>query len=458
MHPLLARQIRKARAPDGQVSVDKLLDVVSATYQEYDVNRRRSDWANNLMAAEMGEMNAALEKRRVEAEEANAAKSRFLANMSHEIRTPLNGVIGLTGALLKTPLTPQQREIVDLVHGSGETLERLLTDILDLSKIEAGRMDLSIKPFDLRIAIETAAHIMRTRADEKGLAFDIRFGHAADGFFLGDAVRVRQIVSNLASNAVKFTQAGGVTVSVDVRDGQGPDAPSVLTVDVKDTGIGFDEEAGRRLFGRFEQADGTITRQFGGTGLGLSISRSLARTMGGDVTARSTPGAGSTFSLVVPLPRAPKAAMPADASQPARAKGSRSHSGLRVLVVEDHPVNRRVVQLMLQPEGMALTFATNGSEGVEAFKAEVFDLVLMDMQMPVMDGLTATRLLRAYETERSRPRTPIAILSANAMAEQVAQAHEAGADTHIAKPITTEMLLQQIDRLLPAARLTALAG
>jgi two-component system, sensor histidine kinase len=389
------------------------------------------------------------------AEEASAIKSRFLANMSHEIRTPLNGVIGIAGALEKTHLTEKQREMVRLILSSGETLEALLSDILDVSKIESGKFSLHHAGFDLREAVETAAHVLRQRADDKGVGFEITYGPTARGLFIGDAVRVRQIVSNLTSNAVKFTAEGRVSIHVDVTEPEKPDGPALLSIGVEDTGIGFDAEAEKRLFGRFEQADGSITRNFGGTGLGLSIVKSLVSMMGGTLSAISTPGMGSRFGVTLPMPRHEALADYDRRSMQTRA--TRLEDGqtepsfrrtLRVLLAEDNATNQLVVGLALEAHGAQLTITSNGSEAVEAFGAGSFDIVLMDMQMPVMDGLAATRAIRAIERENNRPRTPVAMLSANAMKEHIDLAVEAGCDSHIAKPFTVHMLIEGIKALI----------
>jgi signal transduction histidine kinase/ActR/RegA family two-component response regulator len=376
---------------------------------------------------------------------ASTAKSRFLATMSHEIRTPLNGIIGLTDVLRKSVTDPVQREIIDLVQTSGHTLERLVSDVLDSSKIEAGKLDLAPGVFDLRKTIETAAYLMRSRAEEKGLAFDIRFTSKADGAFIGDAVRIRQIVSNLTSNAVKFTNAGAITVEVDASPtGDGFEEVHIW---VRDTGIGFSADTGARLFARFEQADSSISRKFGGTGLGLSISRSLAELMGGGITATSQEGRGSTFHVWLRLERPPAdlahASVPADTPKSDQAPSLRSV--MRVLVAEDNVVNQRVIRLMLESFGAEVTIVSNGAEAVSALRTAAFDIVLMDMMMPEMDGLTATRAVRALEQSAHLQRTPIAMLSANAMAEHVQAAIEAGCDSHIAKPVTGAGLVAGIE-------------
>ncbi|HJV42427.1 hybrid sensor histidine kinase/response regulator [Caulobacter sp.] len=375
------------------------------------------------------------------AEAANKAKSDFLANMSHEIRTPLNGVIGIAAALGETSLTQQQTEMVALIRRSGETLERLVSDILDVSKIEAGQMTIQAQAFDLGAVLDGLLDVTRLRAEEKGVDIRVERSASAEGVFLGDSVRIGQVLNNLLSNAVKFTDRGEVAVRIDVDD-PGPDQTSRLCVEVEDTGVGFDAAKAEMIFQRFSQADSTITRRFGGSGLGLSISRALVEMMGGEITARSRPGAGSLFRVVLPLDRTEAA----EALDGCPVLQCGQADGLRVLLAEDHPINQRVVQLILEPCGATVTVVENGAQAVEALAAQAYDVVLMDMQMPVMDGLAATRAIRGQEAPGHR--TPIIMLSANAMAGHRQDALLAGADLHVAKPITVAALLDGIGQVM----------
>ena len=372
------------------------------------------------------------------AEAASVAKSDFLANMSHEIRTPLNGVIGIVDALSRTTLSPEQREMVDLIQSSGLTLERLVSDILDVSKIEAGHVTLEVRPFDLDDALVAPIDVMRAKAEDKGLSFRIERDAAARGLFVGDSTRIRQIVTNLLSNAVKFTARGGATVRIHMTE----TSPAMMTLEVQDTGVGFPSDHAARLFDRFSQADGSITRRFGGTGLGLSICRSLVEMMGGEISATSTPNVGSRFTVRLPLERAATPTAVVGGVTPTSPAGaSSSDRRLRVLLAEDHPVNQRVVQLILADHDVDLVTVDDGAQAVAAFSGGGFDLVLMDMQMPLMDGLTATRAIRALEAEQGATPTPIIMLSANAMPEHQADALTAGANLHVPKPITAASLL-----------------
>jgi signal transduction histidine kinase/CheY-like chemotaxis protein len=372
-------------------------------------------------------------ERTAQLERANTEKSRFLANMSHELRTPLNGVIAISETLAGQQSTPKGRELAELIVSSGRLLERVLTDILDFSKIEAGEISLSRDDFSMERLVGHIAELHSASAYAKGLDFRWAVAPEAAGHYAGDTVRLTQVLSNLLSNAVKFTEAGEVVLEVIAFGDE-------VRFQVSDSGIGFDEETGARLFRRFEQADASIRRRFGGTGLGLAISRSLIELMGGRIVVQSTPGQGSVFSVYVPLERLAEG-QTVEGAEPAQALDI---AGCRVLVAEDHPTNQKVVELILESVGVTPVIVENGRLALDLLKAERFDVVLMDMQMPELDGLSATALLREWERETGTPRTPVIMLTANALDEHIRSSHDAGADLHLSKPIHAQALIESI--------------
>ena len=370
----------------------------------------------------------------VKANAANAAKTNFLANMSHELRTPLNGVVGVASALANTPLDDRQKRMVELIRSSGKDLERQLSDILDLTKVEAGELQLEAVPIDVSLIIQEVVALMSGVCAQKKLelTFDNRL--SAKQLYLGDPVRLRQVITNLVSNAAKFTSVGRVKVTASPRS-LGPG----LVIEVEDTGIGFDETHSQKLFERFSQADSSITRRFGGTGLGLAITKSLTELMGGTIQAQSTPNVGSVFTLDLPLPL-DRAVVPLNVSEDPAEICRDIPKHLRVLLVEDQLLNQQVFGFMMEPFGAEFFTATNGAEGVEAFETATFDIIFMDMQMPVKDGLAATREMRALEAKAGAKPTPIIMLTANAGENHRREALAAGADLHVAKPVTQQAI------------------
>jgi signal transduction histidine kinase/ActR/RegA family two-component response regulator len=383
-----------------------------------------------------------------DAEAASRSKSAFLATMSHEIRTPLNGVLGMAQAIAAEPQLPGQvRSQVAVIRESGEGLLAILNDILDLSRVEAGKLELESLTFDLAALATGARDAFSPLAAAKGVTVELEVGPDAGGLYLGDPTRVRQILHNLISNALKFTDKGRIGVRLE-RDA------GAVTMTVTDSGVGIEAETLSRLFAKFEQADASTTRRHGGTGLGLSICRELAELMGGAIAAQSEPGRGSTFQVTLPLPWQGKAAAPAPA--PATASDFAPARPLRVLAAEDNAINQLVLKTLLVQVGVQPEIVSDGQAALEAWRREPWDLILMDVQMPGMDGPTAARAIRAEEAASGRARTPIVALTANAMAHQVADYAAAGMDSHVAKPIEAEALyaaLRLVDVVIePAAK------
>ena len=397
----------------------------------------------------------------IEAEKAALAaaetKSLFLANMSHEIRTPLNGVLAMAQLMAHGQLDPRQREKLDIILQSGRGLQHLINDILDFSKIDAGKLELECVEFDPEQVLISTVASFADAADEKGLLLDLDFAADARGLRKGDPTRLRQIAGNFISNALKFTASG--RVSVEVR-GEGTDGREGLTLSVRDSGIGIPPEKMSALFQRFSQVDSSTTRRFGGTGLGLAICGELAQLMGGSVRVESELGKGSTFSATLALPWSGAiVASPQQSDQAAEVgyTDGQEQPAWRVLAAEDNPTNQIVLRTIMDLFGLDLTVVGDGREAVGAWRAGGFDLILMDVQMPVMDGMEATRAIRAHEQAEALPRTPIIALSANAFRHQIDEYLAAGMDGHVAKPIELKALHEALRGLLlsPAMQVDA---
>lgn len=368
------------------------------------------------------------------AKQASDAKSEFLAVISHEIRTPLNAVISAANLLRRTRLDGRQREHVSMLLDGGDMLLGLLNDVLDFSKIEAGKMRLESTEMNVRNKLAALRRLWEPRATSRGVRLSVVVDDVVPEAIRTDPLRFQQILFNLLSNAVKFTRDGAIRVNVGWDQ-----ASSILTAEVHDTGCGIAPEHLESIFDSFEQASAGDTRRYGGTGLGLAISRRLAQAMGGDLTATSAPGEGSTFTLTVRV----EAVDPADAveAEPVARLASVSLQGRSILAVDDHEVNRRILALLLEPHGCRLTLVENGSEAVEAAGVERFDAILMDMQMPVMDGLEATRRIRAGGPNVA---TPVIALTANAMDVHRAAWDAAGVHAFLTKPIDAPLLARTL--------------
>jgi CheY-like chemotaxis protein/anti-sigma regulatory factor (Ser/Thr protein kinase) len=387
----------------------------------------------------------ALEEARKAAEAASASKSAFLANMSHEIRTPLNGIMGMAQVLDGASLEPQQREYLATILESGETLMTLLNDVLDLSKIEAGRFDIVPTDASIHDILRRQMQLWKPRAEEKGLDLTFAFDADLPVCLSFDSVRVQQCVSNLVSNAIKFTTKGRVEIFASARKTE--DGAHLVTIRVADTGPGMDAETLSRLFQPFAQADESIQRVHGGSGLGLSITRRLAELMGGTATAESELGRGSAFYISFrgePAKSRPAIGAPAG-GQRGDVREMLRQSNLRVLLVDDHPINRQVAALFLRPFNMRIVEAVNGAEALEALKREPFDLVLLDMHMPVMDGPTAIAKIRS--SGESWAGIPVIALTADAMSGDRERYLGMGMTGYLSKPLAERDLLSEITRV-----------
>lgn len=384
------------------------------------------------------QLNEALDAAQV----ASKAKSDFLANMSHEVRTPLNGVIGMTQVLEAGDLSTHQRDMVSTISDSGRTLMAIVDNILDLSKIEAGRMDITRRDDDLPAVISGTLALFAPKAQEKGIGLDIEIDPSIPEWSSFDGVRVRQCVANLVSNAIKFTSSGGVIVRVSTF---GPEDSRTAAISVSDTGLGMSDEEIGRLFTSFSQANENTTRMFGGTGLGLAISRKLARMMGGDIVVTSQSGKGSVFTLTFELAK-PETTRKSEPTENAGAVSSMALTGSRVLVVDDNAVNRKVLFMLLQSMRVQVSEAENGKAALELLHDREFDFVLLDVHMPVMDGRETIKRIRGEAEAWSN--IPVVALTADAMIGEREKLLAAGMDGYATKPINLHALVSEIERVL----------
>lgn len=419
--------------PGGQPlrAVGVAQNITERKQAEQELERHRHH-LESLVTARTAELSVAKEA----AEAANIAKSAFLANMSHEIRTPLNAITGMVHFLRRTGLTSEQARRLETIENAGEHLIEIINAVLDLSKIEAGKFTLEEAPLRPETLIENVTSIMRERIRHKGLTWHIEM-HPLPGLLLGDATRIQQALLNYVSNAVKFTERGSITLRVELLSED--ERYAQLRFEVADTGIGIPPGALPRLFNSFEQADNSTTRKFGGTGLGLAITRKLAQLMGGDAGVDSTPGVGSRFWLSVKLKKGET--MPTElhdtATKLADIVLARDFAGCRILLAEDEPINREVALMLLEDAGLSADVADNGARAVELAAAHCYDAILMDVQMPELDGIEATRLIRRLP---GRQHTPIIATTANAFAEDKARCLSAGMNAFLTKPVNPDEL------------------
>ena len=415
------------------------------------IEEMKTVWIGNDIT-QLKHLQLELEEQKIKAEEANRAKSAFLANMSHEIRTPLNGVIGMLSLLGSTPLNDQQKEYVQIAHSSAEALLFLINDILDISKIEAGKMEFDSVDFSLPDLLTDFSKSFAIAAEKKGIKYVVNLSEDVPRYLKGDPGRLRQVLINLTGNALKFTERGKIELNVELLRDLGDKA--LVKFSVKDTGIGIPKDKLNLLFRKFSQVDASISRKFGGTGLGLAISKKIAELMGGEIGVESQEGKGSTFWFTVKLPKGVrrKETDTSPDKERARLDGKSLRLSGRVLVVEDNPVNQKVVTGLLRRIGLRAEVVNNGKEAVEVLEMIPYDLVLMDIQMPVMDGFSATKAIRNPKSKVLNRHIPIVALTAHALKEEISKCIDSGMNDYLSKPIEPQKLTDVLVKWLPVTQ------
>jgi signal transduction histidine kinase/ActR/RegA family two-component response regulator len=449
-------KVKSVPAPYAPVEVatlltgfDRMTERLEESFRKHKNALREKEQLNTELADLLATLDEKVKERTRElteaqqrAEQASNAKSLFLANMSHEIRTPMTGVMGMLAMLSETELNPSQRESVEIAHRSAEAMLELMNAILDLSKIEAGKMRLEQVEFNLPHVVRGAVLPMARIAEDKGLSLDCCVAADADRWFIGDPSRLRQVILNLVANAIKFTRAGSITVSVSVQD---TGTRHCALIRVSDTGIGIPSHLQKNIFDAFVQADSSTTRVYGGTGLGLAISKELVELMNGEIRLESAEGAGATFTVSIPLEIAATAA---HLNREPDDENLHVVRDCRILVAEDNVVNQRVVKHALEVLGCRVDIAANGLQAIDALRANPYDLVIMDLEMPVMDGYAATREIR--RSDSAIRDVPIVALTASVLSGEREQCFAAGMNEFLTKPIRPSDLRRKVTHILEA--------